>query len=50
MDVSLTDFRAEKVGKWNQADPSFVPQYAAFFLLLGESEAARTAPCSTMTC
>jgi len=36
--VSFTDFRPEKVGKWNLADPSYVPQYAAFFLLLTDEK------------
>jgi hypothetical protein len=35
-DVSFTDFRGEKLGKWNKADPSFVPQYAALFLMLSD--------------
>lgn len=35
-EASFTDFRPEKVGKWNKADPSYVPQYAAFFLMLSE--------------
>ena len=25
-----------KVGMWNKADPAYVPQYAAFYLLLGD--------------
>ena len=33
---SLTDFRPERVGKWNKADATYVPQYAAFFLVLGQ--------------
>ena len=35
-EASFTDFRATKVGKWNKADPTFVPQYAAFFLMLAD--------------
>ena len=34
-DVSFTDFRPVKLGKWNQADPSYVPQY-------GEERRTRT--------
>ena len=36
VDTSYTDYRAEKVGKWNKADPTYVPQYAAWYVLLGE--------------
>ena len=36
IDTSYTDFRAEKIGRWNKADPSYVPQYAAWYLLLGD--------------
>ena len=35
-EVSFTDFRPVKLGKWNKADPTYVPQYAAFFLMLSE--------------
>jgi len=35
-EVSFTDFRPVKLGKWNKEDPSYVPQYAAFFLMLSE--------------
>jgi len=38
MEASFTDFRAERIGRWNQADPDFVPQYASFFLLLAEEK------------
>ena len=34
--VSFTDFRPVKLGKWNKEDPTYVPQYAAFFLMLSE--------------
>jgi hypothetical protein len=37
-EVSFTDFRPEKLGKWNKADPTYVPQYAAFFLMLSEEK------------
>ena len=39
---SLTDFRPERVGKWNKADPSYVPQYCAFFLLLADEKIEQT--------
>ncbi len=35
-EASFTDFRPQKLGKWNQPDPSYVPQYAAFFLMLSD--------------
>lgn len=35
-EASFTDFRPVKLGKWNKADPTYVPQYAAFFLMLSE--------------
>jgi hypothetical protein len=35
-EVSFTDFRPVKLGKWNKEDPTYVPQYAAFFLMLSE--------------
>ena len=35
-EASFTDFRPAKIGKWNKADPTYVPQYAAFFLMLSE--------------
>lgn len=38
MRASYTDFRPQKMGRWNQADPSYVPQYAAFFLLLSQDK------------
>ena len=38
----LTDFRPERVGKWNKADPSYVPQYCAFFLLLADEKIEQT--------
>ena len=38
VDTSYTDFRSERVGKWNQPDPSFVPQYAAYFLMLTDEK------------
>jgi len=37
-EASFTDFRPVRLGKWNQADPSYVPQYAAFFLLLSDEK------------
>jgi len=37
-EASYTDFRAERLGKWNTADPTFVPQYAAWFLMLSEEK------------
>ena len=36
VDTSYTDYRPIKVGMWNKADPSYVPQYAAFYLLLSD--------------
>lgn len=36
IDTSYTDFRAEKIGRWNKADPAYVPQYAAWYMLLGD--------------
>ena len=35
-EVSYTDFRSTRIGKWNQADPEFQPQYAALFCLLSD--------------
>ena len=35
-EVSFTDFQPVKLGKWNKADPTYVPAYAAFFLMLSE--------------
>ena len=35
-EASFTDFQPVKLGKWNKADPAYVPQYAAFFLMLSE--------------
>ena len=35
-EVSFTDFRPVKLGKWNKEDPTYVPQYGAFFLMLSE--------------
>ena len=35
-ETSFTDFQPVKLGKWNKADPTYVPQYAAFFLMLSE--------------
>lgn len=35
-ETSFTDFQPVKLGKWNVADPTYVPQYAAFFLMLSE--------------
>ena len=35
-DTSYTDYRPVKVGMWNKPDPAYVPQYAAFYLLLGD--------------
>lgn len=35
-EASYTDFRPVKLGKWNKEDPSYVPQYAAFFLVLSD--------------
>ena len=35
-EVSFTDFRPMRLGRWNKADPHYVPQYGAFFLMLGE--------------
>jgi len=37
-EVSFTDFRAERLGRWNQVDPTYVPQYAAFFLMLTDEK------------
>ena len=34
---SFTDFRSERIGRWNQPDPDFVPQYASYFLLLSQA-------------
>lgn len=34
-EASFTDYVPERLGKWSQPDPSYVPQYAAFFLMLG---------------
>ena len=36
--TSYTDFRPQRIGKFNLVDPSYVPQYAAFFLLLGAEQ------------
>ena len=35
-DTSYTDYRPVKLGMWNKPDPAYVPQYAAFYLLLGD--------------
>ena len=37
-ETSFTDFRETRLGRWNQNDPSFVPQYAAFFCVLSEEK------------
>jgi len=37
-EVSFTDFRPVKLGRWNKEDPAYVPQYAAFFLMLSEEQ------------
>jgi len=38
VEASFTDFRTERLGRWNQVDPAFVPQYAAFFLMLTDEK------------
>jgi len=38
VEASFTDFRTERLGRWNQVDPTFVPQYAAFFLMLTDEK------------
>ena len=36
-DGTLYDYASfEAIGKWNKADPTYVPQYAAWYLLLGD--------------
>ncbi len=37
-ETSFTDFQAERLGRWNQVDPAFVPEYAGFFFMLTDEK------------
>ena len=37
-EASFTDFQAERLGRWNQVDPTYVPKYAGFFFMLSDEK------------